>query len=344
MSKLNEFEVQVHEWLSTPASERDLELGAKLLLQISKNQILHRNVIRQSNFDKIEFVLSTYLGDKAKDIVVETKEVDKQTIVFEKKFNEITAKIEGKGKREDHDQLPEFIQAIPEVNTGIYQKMRSLQERLKILSSGTSTMADRLPFITELMELDRTLIANWETYDTFDLLKYVTKPSGVALDIKQIQAARTFISRAAAKKELTEKALEETQNRYNDLILDGQTVSPEITDKLKALGVIVMEVKETEEEKAPVVENLPAGGNIEVTPAAAVTETTNTDSSAENIETPEENVISQIKMLLKNDIEKEIVISTIVSLGKFGELELNPEIVEDLYNKAVSQEIEEEVE
>ena len=110
---------------------------------------------------------------------------------------------------------------------------------------------------------------------------------------------------------MTEKALEETQNRYNDLILDGQTVSPEITDKLKALGVIVMEVKETEE-IPPVVEDLPAGGNTEVTPAAAVTETTNTDSSAENIETPEENVISQIKMLLKNDIEKEIVISTIV--------------------------------
>jgi len=343
MSKLNEFEEQVFDWLSTPASERDLELGAKLLLQISKNKILHRNVIRQSNFNKIEFVLSTYLGDKAKDIVVETKEVDKQTVVFEKKFNEITDKIEGKGKREDHDQLPEFIQAIPEANTGIYQKMRSLQERLKILSSGTSTMADRLPFITELMELDRTLVANWETYDTFDLSKYVTKPSGVALDIKQIQAARTYLSRAAAKKELTEKALEETQNRYNDLILDGQTVTPEITDKLKALGVIVMEVKDTEE-IPPVVEDLPAGGNTEVTPAAAVTETPNTDSSAENIETPEENVISQIKTLLKNDIEKEIVISTIVSLGKFGELELTPEIVEDLYNKAVSQEIEEEVE
>lgn len=341
MAKLNEFEKKVYDWLNQPAAERDLEKGAKLLLQISNNKILYKNVIRKENFDKIEYVLRNFIGDKAPDSVDEKPE-NAQLNAFEKILKNTSEKVEGKGKREDHDQLPDFIQTIPDTNTTIYQKMRSLQERLKILSSSTSTAADRLPFVTELMTLDAELTANWETYDTFDLASFDPNKKIERLDIKQVQAHRTYLSRLKDEP-LSEKALEDAQNRYNELILDGQNVSPKITEKLKALGVIVMEVKETEEIPPVVdeVEKLPAGENTEVTPAAAVTETTDTDSS---VETPEENVISQIKTLLKNDVEKAVIISTIGSLGKFGELELTPEVVEDLYNKAVEQEIDNEVE
>ena len=247
MAKLTEFEQKVCDWLSKPAAERDLEEGAKLLLQISRNKILHQNVIRKENFDKIEYVLRNYMGDKAPEST-EQKVDNEELADFNKEFEKIISiNVGGTGKREDHDQLPDFIQAIPEKNTAIYQKMRSLQERLKILSSGASTAADRLPFVTELLELDSELTANWEAYDSFDLASYDPNKKVERLDIKQVQSARTYLSRAAAKETLNEKALEETQIRYNDLILDGQTVSPEITEKLKALGVIVMEVKETEE-------------------------------------------------------------------------------------------------
>lgn len=339
MAKLNEFDKKVYDWLNKPAAERDLEEGAKLLLQISRNKILHQNVIRKSNFDKIDYVLRNFIGDKAPDPVDEIPE-NVQLRAFEKIFKNTSDKIEGKGKREDHDKLPDFIQAIPDANTVIYQKMRSLQERLKILSSSASTVADRLPFVTDLMALDSELTANWEAYDTFDLTSYDPNKKREQMDIKQVQAARTFLSRAAAKEVLTEKALEETQIRYNDLILDGQNVTPEITEKLKALGVIVMEVKKTEE-IPPVVENSPAGENTEATPAAAVTETLKEVTEEEymsNLEA-EKNVIGQIKTLLNNNVEKPVIISTIASLGKFGEVELTPEVVEDLYNKAVEQEI-----
>lgn len=338
MPELNEFEKEVHDWLSKPLTERNLEVGAKLLLQISRNQILHRNVIRKENFDKIEYVLRNYIGNKAPE-VIEVPTVNPQLAAFEKISEKIEGKFEGKGKRADHDQLPDFIQAIPEANTVIYQKIRSLHERLKILSTQNSTSAERLPFVIELMSLDSELTNNWEAYDSFDLASYDPNKKVERLDIKQIQAHRTYLSRLK-EEPLSEKALEDAQNRYNELILDGQNVSPKITEKLKALGVITMEVKETEE-IPPVVENLPAGENTEVTPAAAVTETTDTDSS---VETSEENVISQIKTLLKNNVEKENVISTIASLGTFNGLELTPEVVEDLYNKAVEQEINEEIE
>ena len=342
----------MYDWLNQPAAERDLELGAKLLLQASSNKILYQNVIRKENFEKIEFVLRTYIGDKAPEAIAEKPE-NPQLNAFEKIFDKATAKIDGKGKRADHDQLPDFIQAIPETNTAIYQKMRSLQERLKILSSSGSTVADRLPFVTELMALDSELTANWETYDTFDLASFDPNKKIERLDIKQVQAHRTYLSRLKDEP-LSEKALEDAQNRYNELILDGQNVSPKITEKLKALGVIVMEVKETEEvapkveitekEIATAVINSEKEEIVEETPAAAVTEKTETDSPAGNEETPEENVISQIKTLLKNDVEKAVIISTIGSLGKFGELELTPQVVEDLYNKAVEQEIDNEVE
>lgn len=350
MSKLNEFEQKVCSWLQLRADKRDLNEGAKLLLQITRNKILFENVLRKENFEKIEYILNKYIGDKAPE-TDNVKPENEELTNFTSHIEKISEKI-NKGRRADHYELPEFIQDLPGENITIYQKMRALHERLKILSSGTSTVADRLPYVEELQALDLELNSNWETYDSFDLSKYIPKASGAPLDIKQVQAARTYLSRAAAKESLSEKVLQETQNRYNDLILDGQTVTAEITEKLKALGVIVMEVKETEEEKAPAVEitekdiaaaviNSEKEETVEGTPAIAVSEKTETDSPAGNEETPEENVINQIKTMLKNNIDKAAVISTICSLGQFGELELDTDVVENLYDKAVAQEIEE---
>lgn len=331
MSKLNEFEQKVYNWLQLRADKRDLNEGVKLLLQITRNKILFDNVLRKENFEKIEYILKKYIGDKAPEtdnVKLENDELTNFTSDIEK----ISEKINGKGKRADHDQLPEFIQDLPGENITIYQKMRGLHERLKILSSGTSTVADRLPYVQELQALDLELNSNWETYDSFDLSKYIPKASGAPLDIKQVQAARTYLSRAASKETLSEKVLQETQNRYNDLILDGQTVTAEITEKLKALGVIVMEVKEIQ----PVVDVQPA---VEDTKSNPTKGSENVDDM--NIEGPIDNIISQIKTMLKNNIDKDAVISTICSLGQLGELELNSDVVEELYDKAVAQEIEE---
>ncbi len=74
-----------------------------------------------------------------------------------------------KGKRADHDALPDDIKAKYVENLSILQRMRELHLRLRSLSLDSATCPDseRYPFLKELISLDKKLQANWEAYDTY---------------------------------------------------------------------------------------------------------------------------------------------------------------------------------
>ena len=82
----------------------------------------------------------------------------------EKPTNEFKA-----GKRADHDELPDEIQALYVENLSIVQKMRELHLKLRSLSLANATCPDseRYPFLKELIALDKRLHSNWEQYDHY---------------------------------------------------------------------------------------------------------------------------------------------------------------------------------
>ena len=74
-----------------------------------------------------------------------------------------------KGKRPDHDSLPDEIKAKFVENLSLLQRMRELHLKLRTLSTEDSPCPDseRYPFLKELITLDKKLHANWEAYDRY---------------------------------------------------------------------------------------------------------------------------------------------------------------------------------
>ena len=93
------YKEQVQAWLDTESAKRGLELGAKLMLQGNRNRILHENVIRKSNFEKIEYELQKIMGDEFRNC----NEPIVQEMTLRVTTNETTQKEATSGKRDDHD-------------------------------------------------------------------------------------------------------------------------------------------------------------------------------------------------------------------------------------------------
>ena len=248
------YKEQVKEWLSTEPSQRDLEFGAKLMLQGNRNKILHQNVIKKSNFEKIAYELTKIMGEESRnnDQAVVAK------MVLQIAANETTQPEVTKGKRADHDTLPEAIQALFEKNLQIYPEMRSLHERLKVLSEA-ATGTERLPFLQRLLSLDQELRENWNLYDGFDVNAIVPNLPNLPnaseipneptkIDAKRVSANRKYLSdnksklAAIIQEQNAEKAtelLDKMQIRFNELIENGETFATDQVAELKELGLNV---------------------------------------------------------------------------------------------------------
>lgn len=235
MTELTTVQKNVQEWLSTPPADRNLEAGAMLMLQITRNRILHQNVIRKRNFDKIEYVLRKYIGN----LVVIKSEIDQSTALENAEKAAAAVNLENsKGKRSDHDSLPGDIQSIYDANVDLYHIMRSLHEKLKIISDDNKfSPSERLKLLNSLISADETIRENWQKYDSYDP-ESANSSGNVPLDVKRVQANRTYLSRTAKMEKVKEKVKSECLLRYNELIADGQSVDQELIGRLIQLGVI----------------------------------------------------------------------------------------------------------
>ena len=84
-----------------------------------------------------------------------------------------------KGKRADHDQLPEEIQARYVENLDLLRRMREVHLKLRSLSTEQVSCPDseRYPFLKELIALDKQLHENWNIYDHYVVDETVTAPA-----------------------------------------------------------------------------------------------------------------------------------------------------------------------
>lgn len=171
------FTDKLQAWLSQPREDRDWDEGALMLLQLTGNKIMYRNLSvnpeGKANFIEgklqqyLEFRLAELTHEQVKEMEHAVEEIVKEHTEFKSDNNE--AKNFKAGKRADHDTLPEEIQALYVENLDIVHRMRELHLKLRTMSTTDSTCADsdRYPFLKEFIKLDKKLHDNWNLYDHF---------------------------------------------------------------------------------------------------------------------------------------------------------------------------------
>ena len=172
-----EFTNKLQTWLSLPREDRDWDEGALMLLQLTGNKIMYRNLSvnpeGKANFIEgklqqyLEFRLAELTHEQVKEMQHAVEEIVKEHTEFKSEDNE--AKNFKAGKRADHDTLPEEIQALYVENLDLVHRMRELHLKLRTMSATDSTCADsdRYPFLKEIIKLDKKLHDNWNVYDHF---------------------------------------------------------------------------------------------------------------------------------------------------------------------------------
>ena len=237
------FTQQIQDWINTPAEQRDYAQGALLLLRLTGNQIMYRNLMAnpKRNAQFIEYQLQKRLNFRLQKLTHEqVEQMQRQVDVIVKKRlslkDDNPAADFRKGKRADHDELPDEIQALYVENLGIVQKMRELHLKLRSLSLENAPCPDseRYPFLKELIALDKRLHSNWETYD-----HYTGTDGAEVMAADAREESKKAVRRInLAKGRYAKKPSEELKAQI--LALYGKVINPtdKLTADLKELGIL----------------------------------------------------------------------------------------------------------
>lgn len=170
----NKFTELIKKWLETPNDQRDYAVGALYLLKLSGNQIMYRNLVPNpsARAEFLEYQLQKYYNFRVQSLTHEqVEEMQQQVdeIVAEHIPLAANAGANQRGKRDDHDSLPDEIKAKYVENLSILRHMREVHLKLRSLSLDAAPCPDseRYPFLKELIELDKKMHKNWEVYDHF---------------------------------------------------------------------------------------------------------------------------------------------------------------------------------
>lgn len=281
------------EWLSKKKhTEAELADGAMMVLQCNRNHALYNTIMRRPARyeEKIAYELRKHLrylkddmtldevkkmeayilpvigkaiadtdetADKAAAALGEIPEdsfLPAPALSSEEPFKQTDA-IVARGKRTDHDTLPETIRAIWDKNAERYKKIKQAHETCKTLTAA----CDRYEFTSAIAELWADYKKDFDTYDHYVLVP-VNEEAGTqtpdteevqlsAEDVKAINAARPYISKylpkltalvAAAKQEgFTDKQAKELegwrekiQQRVDVLVRTKQVITDELRQQL----------------------------------------------------------------------------------------------------------------
>ena len=176
---MNNLTEKLKTFLDTPSEERNWDEGAILLLQLTNNPIMYRNISLNPK-GKAEFIegklrqfLKVRLEAVAHEELKAQEEQVRNIIQSRTEFKENNPAAEFKaGKRADHDSLPEDIQALYVENLSLLRQMRELHLELRHISGMGSNKSvcqdsDRYPFLKELIACDKKYHDNWKQYDQY---------------------------------------------------------------------------------------------------------------------------------------------------------------------------------
>lgn len=172
------FTESIKVWLDTPADARDIAAGALLLLRINRNRILYENILRKPEklASKLEYELRKHYRIRLERLTLDqVAAMEREVLPAVRQTVEAPAPDsagapgqgqEGgpfRGRRADHDLLPEDVRREYELNGERFRKMRQLYHTL--MGMMHLQPCDRHELLTQLADLDRSYHAAWERYD-----------------------------------------------------------------------------------------------------------------------------------------------------------------------------------
>ena len=170
----------MQDWLNAPDDTRSLQAGADMVLRLTSNRFMYQNILARRDTKMIEYQLNKYLAIRLQHITheqVTQMKAQAQTIAkthhldTQRKPSNTQQDEWRKGKRQDHDNLPDTIQALYAENLNILHRMREchLQIRHIALADTPCSDCDIYPFVKELIDLDKQYHSNWQTYDSYNI-------------------------------------------------------------------------------------------------------------------------------------------------------------------------------
>ena len=267
-----EFTKAISVWLSTSREERDVVAGAELLLRLTGNRQFYATACVRPDVvhDHVEYELKKHLSIREAGHNTETLRALERGLLSEFQTMEESAVVSvadesteddayveraggeaehvvRRGRRADHDELPEYIQQIVEDNSVRYEQMRVLYNRL--LSLQDAAPCDRKEDIFQLDKLHKEWGAAWKVYDHYGTAEALddepddedaaAADDGVVMDgltlSKKVSAAKRYLQKH--KKKLSE--LQEIENPDASVLASITDEESKIEEKSAELSALL---------------------------------------------------------------------------------------------------------
>jgi hypothetical protein len=273
------FTQDIADWLETPREERDVRKGAELLLRINGNRHIYQlAMIRpETAHDHVEADLKKFLRIRLDGHTMESvRQMDSELIP--KVQNIITTRQDEsedapeetddiapahRGKRSDHNELPEEIRAIYERGGELFEKIKQIFTELQQMENAPA--CDRYEKLKVLKPLVKEYTDGWERYDNYnsdmsqeEAVEAVDEAPEPGNEVKRVGAARKFISTHVAKLEtlLQAETIDEAEvenerrqiaERMAFIAETGGSFKPDFAQRIHALGVDIEPTTEGEQ-------------------------------------------------------------------------------------------------
>lgn len=273
------FTQDIADWLETPREERDVRKGAELLLRINGNRHIYQlAMIRpETAHNHVEADLKKFLQIRLDGHTMESvRQMDSELIP--KVQNIITTRQDKsedapeetddtapahRGKRSDHNELPEEIRAIYERGGELFEKIKQIFTELQQMENAPA--CDRYEKLKVLKPLVKEYTDGWERYDNYnsdmsqeEAVEVVDEAPEPGNEVKRVGAARKFISTHVAKLEtlLQAETIDEAEvenerrqiaERMAFVAETGGSFKPDFAQRINALGVDIEPTTEGEQ-------------------------------------------------------------------------------------------------
>jgi hypothetical protein len=200
---------RMQQWISkNDHNEQELADGALMVLQCNGNRALYNTIMRRpQRFEaKIAYEMRKhlrYMNDglniedvrQLEDRVLPKVEAELAAGPLKEEPADGDAATKTRGRRADHDQLPEEVRALWEKNAERWKKMKQAHETCSRLTQA----CDRYEYTSALAELYQAYKRDFQRYDSYDPTNTPPTPTTQNptpnTQYKAVNAARAYISK-----------------------------------------------------------------------------------------------------------------------------------------------------
>lgn len=238
------FTQRVQNYLESPKDSRNLEEGAMLLLKLTGNTIMYQQIMRNpaKYASHIEYQLQKNFNFRIQQVTHEQVE-EMQSAADHIINNHLSLQEDNpasefqKGKRADHDSLPDNIKQAYVDNKSILQRMRMVRAELEIVTTKPGHVcpdSDRYPLLKELLALDKQRRDNWALYDNYNPATGCADTTDDARAASKKAVGYINLNKGKYRNNPTEELRAKLAEAYNAVL----NPTEKMTAELKELGVI----------------------------------------------------------------------------------------------------------